>query len=201
MIVKNEEELENRYEIEFDELKKRNDEVVAYLKVYGTNIDCPIVKTKNNNYYLTHGFDKERNILGWPFADYRNNFDGEDKSIIMYGYNLDDGTFFGSLINVLSPSWQNIANNRHILLITEKETKVYETFSTYEFKPEEYYIATDFNDDEEFSKYLETIKARSNRLYGIEVGQDDHILTLTNYVDKTKAGVVLHAKEINNSQP
>ncbi len=201
VVVNEEAEPEDKYAVDFKALKEQNEDVVAYLKVFGTNIDCPILRSYNNNYYLKHGFDKEYNILGWPFADYRNIFDGKDKNIIMYGHNLNDGTLFGSLINVLSADWQNKAENRVIILVTPEETKLYEVFSTYEYKPEDYYLTTDFESAEAYISFLNEIKTRSNRNYGVEIGQDDKILTLSSCIGTGEARVVLHAKEINNSQP
>ena len=201
VVVNEDAEPEDKYAVDFKALKEQNEDVVAYLKVFGTNIDCPIVKSYNNSYYLKHSFDKQYNILGWPFADFRNSFNGNDKNIIMYGHNLNDGTLFGSLINVLSADWQNKVENRVIILVTPEETKLYEVFSTYEYKPEDYYLTTQFDSTEAYTDFLNEIRARSNRNYGIEVGQDDHILTLSSCVGTGEARVVLHAKEINNSQP
>ena len=75
-------EIIERYEVDFKSLKTENEDTVAYLKVYGTNIDCVVVKTDDNDFYLHHDFSKARNSLGWVFADYRNKFDGNDKNII-----------------------------------------------------------------------------------------------------------------------
>ena len=85
------------YKIDFGELKKKNEDVVAWIKVNNTKIEYPVVKSKNNDYYLNHSLDKSYNIAGWIFADYRNNFNGEDKNIIVYGHNRRDGSMFGSL--------------------------------------------------------------------------------------------------------
>ena len=192
------EEKDEGLTVDFNKLKEQNDEVVGFLKVNGTNIDCPIVKAYDNSFYLNHGFDKKYNILGWPFVDYRNKIDGEDKNIIMYGHNLNDGTFFGSLINVLSSDWQSKEENQTIMFVTEKGTKTYQVFSTYEFKPEKYYITTEFESDEAYTRFLNTIKTRSNHDYGIETSQNDKILTLSSCIGTGQARVVLHAKEINN---
>lgn len=114
---------------------------------------------------------------------------------------MNDGSLFGSLINVLRAEWQNQAENRIIILVTPEETKLYEVFSTYEYKPEDYYLTTQFDSTEAYTDFLNEIRARSNRNYGVEIGQDDKILTLSSCIGTGEARVVLHAKEINNSQP
>ncbi len=57
--------------IDFDKLKEQNNEAIAWIKVNNTNIEYPVVKTKNNEFYLNHSFDKSENLGGWIFADYK----------------------------------------------------------------------------------------------------------------------------------
>ena len=53
---------------------------MAWIKVNGTNIEYPIVKTTNNDFYMTHTFDKSYNSAGWVFMNYKNRFDGTDNN-------------------------------------------------------------------------------------------------------------------------
>ena len=85
---------EEKYKINFEELKQKNSDTIAWLKVENTSIEFPVVKTNNNSYYLTHNFNKESNKAGWIFADYKNKFDGTDKNIIIYGHNRIDDSMF-----------------------------------------------------------------------------------------------------------
>ena len=190
--------ISRRYEINFDELKKKNPDTVGYLKVYGTNIDVAVVRAEDNKYYLSHDFDRNRNILGWVFADYRNKIDGTDKNIIIYGHNLNDGSLFGSLIKVIGEEWQSIPENQTIIFATEKGNSLYKVFSTYEIVPEDYYIKTDFENDKEYEKFIDTIKNRSNHNYGVEITKDDKVLTLSSCVGTGQKRVVLHAKLVED---
>lgn len=97
--------VDNKKEVNFEELKSKNEDSIAYLKVPETNIDYVVVKGNNNSYYLNHNFNRKYNTSGWVFADYRNKFDGSDKNIIIYAHNTMDGSMFGSLKNVLNESW------------------------------------------------------------------------------------------------
>ena len=60
------------------ELQKENADIVAYLKVNGTNIDYVVVQGNDNDYYLHHNLKKEYSIAGWIFETYQNKFDGTD---------------------------------------------------------------------------------------------------------------------------
>lgn len=195
-INKNIVEKEDTYEINFEELKKQNKDVVGYLKVNSTNIDYVVVKGSNNDYYLTHNLKKEPSVAGWVFATYQNKFDGSDKNIIIFGHNMRDGSMFGTLKNILKKDWYEDSNNLKIKFVTEEETFNYEVFSIYQVKAEDYYIQTDFNSDEDYSKFLKTITSRSIKTFKINVDKTDKILTLSTCSMTGKERVVLHAKKI-----
>ena len=189
------EALEEKYIIDFENLKAENPDTVAYLKVNGTNIDNVVVKADDNDFYLHHNFNRSWSILGWIFADHRNSMDGNDKNIIIYGHDLSDGTLLGTLNQTLTREWQENPDNRKIILATENETAIYEVFSTYEILPENYYITTSFKNDEEYQNFLNTLYYRSNYNYGVPVNKDDKILTLSTCMEKGDKRVVLHAKK------
>lgn len=195
-IQQDENDEQKQYIVDFNSLKEQNDETVAWIKVNNTNIEYPIVKTSNNSYYLTHSFDKSYNLAGWPFADYKNKFDGTDKNIVMYGHNRKDGSMFATLKGILSPEWYNNEENRNIIFNTENENGIYEVFSVYQIENEEYYIQTEFKTEDKFEKFIETIKKRSVKDFGVEVTSKDSILTLSTCANNNKYRVVLHAKKV-----
>ncbi|MBR3209003.1 MAG: class B sortase [Bacilli bacterium] len=182
--------------IDFNELKKINSDTVGYLKFPYLNIEIPIVKYKNNSYYLSHNYNKEENISGWIFADYNNRFDETDKNIILYGHNTKDGSMFGKLKNLLKKDWQSTEENQIITLITENKTHYYQIFSTYKIEPEEYYIKTIFNKEEDYKEFLQKIKSRTTYNFNIELN-GENILTLSTCSEDGSQRVVIHAKEIN----
>ena len=191
---------ENSIDVDFEKLKSQNADTIAYLKVSGTNIDYIVVKGKDNEYYLTHNFNKNYNVAGWIFADYHNKFDGTDKNIIIYGHNMQNGSMFGSLYNVLKETWYNNVDNYKMLLITESGKNEYQVFSTYSIVSEDYYITTDFNNGIDFETFVKKIKARSIYDYGIEVTKEDTILTLSSCIGDGTKRVVLHAKLVNEEE-
>ncbi len=186
---------EEKYKINFEELKNINNEVVAWLKVNNTKIEYPVVKAKNNDYYLKYSFDKTYNEAGWIFADYKNKFNGEDKNIVIYGHNRKDGSMFGSLKDTLNEIWFNDDDNRNIVFITEQEVSTYRVFSIYQIKKEDYYIKTDFKDNE-FKKFIETLKKRSIKEFDEEISESSHILTLSTCGNNNKYRTVLHAVKV-----
>ena len=190
------EDNEEKYVVDFEKLKEKNSDIVAWLKVNGTNIETTVVKTTNNYYYLTHNFNKEYNSAGWIFADYKNKVDGTDKNLVIYGHNMRDDSMFGSLKWVINEDWYNNEDNKYITLITENETQVYEVFSVYRIEKEDYYIQTNFDTEKEFNTFAQTIKKRSKKVFNVDVNKEDNILTLSTCANNNKYRVVLHAKKI-----
>ena len=188
---------DKEYNINFEELEAVNNETIGWLKVNGTDIEYVVVKTKNNSYYLNHNFEKKYNIAGWIFADYKNNFNGTDKNIVIYGHNRKDGSMFGTLKNILKEEWYSNEENLVIDFITEQEQAKYQVFSVYKIEKEDYYINTEFKEDE-FEKFIDALKDRSIKDFNIDVSAEDSILTLSTCADNNKYRVVLHAKKINN---
>ena len=187
-----------RFEINFEELKAKNDRVVGYLKLNGVDIEYPIVQGDDNEYYLSHSFDKSYNGAGWIFADYRNKLDGTDKNIIIYGHNRRDGSMFGSMKNVLTEEWFSVEENRKFVFITENEKADYQIFSVYKVPVEDYYITTDFINDE-YDTFLKTVKDRSVFDFNTDVTSDDSIITLSTCDNNNQFRVVVHSKKINSS--
>ena len=187
------EEVIQKYQIDFKTLKEQNNETVGYIKVNNTNIDYVVVKHSDNSYYLKHNFMKSLNNAGWIFADFHNKLDGSDKNIIIYGHNTRDNSMFGSLKNTLNEDWYKNEENQIFVFVTEKGTYYYQVFSNYSIKPEDYYINTEFKNDE-FDEFIKTIKSRSVYDYGVEVFKDDKILTLSSCIGDGSKRVALHGK-------
>lgn len=196
----NEEEVIEKYQIDFKSLKEQNNETVGYVKVNNTNIDYVVVQHSDNSYYLKHNFEKSWNNAGWIFADYHNKFDGLDKNIVIFGHNTRDNSMFGTLKNTINEDWYKNEDNYQFVFVTEKGTYYYQVFSTYSVKPEDYYINTEFKNNDEFDEFIKTIKSRSVNDYGVEVTKDDKILTLSSCIGDGSKRVALHGKLIGISE-
>ena len=60
----------DKYKVDFKSLKEKNPDTVAWFKLEGTNIEYPVVKTTDNEFYMYHSFDKSKISAGWVFMDY-----------------------------------------------------------------------------------------------------------------------------------
>ena len=103
---------------------------------------------------------------------------------------------FDTLKYVLTKSWQINTNNQIITLVTEEKEYKYQVFSTYEIKPEDFYITTSFKSNDNYKYFLGKILERSNYNYKVDLDEDDRILTLSSCLGEGQTRVVLHAKLI-----
>lgn len=184
--------------VNFKELIEKNDETVAWIKVNNTNVNYSVVKHNDNEYYLKHDFNKNYNINGWVYGDYRDNFRYFGNNTILYAHNMTNRTMFGSLVWCLKDSWLQNEENHYIKVSTPYSNTVWRIFSIYTIIPEVYYLKTYFDSNEEHQEFLNTIKKRSiyNFNFDDELTPDDKILTLSTCTDDGTKRIVIHAKMI-----
>lgn len=184
----------NMINVDFNSLKRTNPDVVGWLKVNGTNINYPFVQSSDNDYYLTHSFNKSYNGAGWVFLDYRNN-GTNNKNTIIYAHGRSNKTMFGTLKNVLNNGWLNNTNNYVIKISTETENSLWQIFSVYRIPTTSDYLQTNFNDETEYQNFLDMIKDRSIHNFNTNVASTNNILTLSTCYNNSDK-MVVHAKLI-----
>lgn len=182
---------------DYQKLLSINNETVGWLKVNNTRVDYPVVKANNNDYYLNHNFYKQSNFNGWVYMDYRNNTNNLDQNTIIYGHNLKNGMMFGSLNNVKNSSWYNNPDNLLITFNTTTKQMKWQIFSIYVINVTNDYLYANFEYDSQFKEFVDKIKSRSIKDFGIEVSKFDKILTLSTCQNNSKQRLVVHAKLIN----
>lgn len=174
-------------------LKELNDETVGWLNVPGTNIDYPVVKAKDNAYYLRHNFKKEKDYNGWVFMNYLNSAEMLDKNTIIFAHNrYYSNIMFGTLNKVGKKTWyQNIKDNLITYSDINKEMK-WEVFAAYTVPVTDDYLETNFSTDEDFNNFIKMIRSRSVISSDLEIKNTDKILTLSTCAD-INTRFVVHA--------
>ena len=183
-------------DVDFKYLLEVNPDTVGYINVIGTNINYPFVQALDNNFYLTHSFEKKKNKAGWIFADYRNSMTDLNKNTVLYGHARLDGVLFGTLRNTLKWNWLEKSDNHIIRLSTPRENTMWQIFAVYKHPSESYYIQTSFSSDSDYELWLKEMKSRSLYDFKTTVEQADKVLTLSTCYDSLGNRIVLHAKLI-----
>ena len=176
-------------------LKAINPDTVGWIQNDFLSINYPVVKGANNSFYSTHNYMKGESNGGWIYLDSATDIDKIERNNVIYGKSNVNSTFFYSLKNVLTPEFVKDINNQIIKLSTKDNNTLWLVFSIYEIANEDYYLANDFKDDEDFSHFIEVVKKRSIHDFEVPVDENDKVLTLTTNKDNDNR-IVVHAKLI-----
>ena len=185
--VENSENTEKESIIDFEKLININSDVVAWIKIDGTNINYPVVKSTDNNYYLNKNFYKENDICGSIFLDYRSNM--TDKNIVMFGHNIKRGYMISDLEKIAKGE---IGSNINIIVYTQDKIMSFDVFSSYIIEPEDMAINTRIN-EENLYEFKQTMKKRSQKNFEGEYLNSNQILTLSTCDRSGKNRVLVHA--------
>lgn len=179
-------------------LKETNPDTVGWLTVNNTTVNYPVVQSTNNSYYLTHDFNRNSNSLGWIFMDYRNDANDLQQNTVIYGHNLSkDKIMFGNLSATLNSSWYRNTSNQYITFNTANKDMQWRIFSIYKIEATNDYLYNTFSTQEEFLQFAEKMKSRSIFDFGVEIKENDKILTLSTCQNSGKWRLVVHAKLVS----
>ncbi|MBQ0041606.1 MAG: class B sortase [Clostridiales bacterium] len=84
-------------DIDWDKLRKTNEDVVGWIYLKDSNIDYPIVKSHDNKEYLTTLFDKTYGVSGSIFVDCETDSPFNQFNTVVYGHHMKDGSMFNNL--------------------------------------------------------------------------------------------------------
>lgn len=93
--------------LSFQELKKINDEVIAWLTVYGTKIDYPVTQADNDQKYVNTSVLGKYSLAGSIFLSSENAADFSDFNSIIYGHHMDKEAMFGGLDKFIEKNYFN----------------------------------------------------------------------------------------------
>ncbi|MGI6316212.1 MAG: class B sortase [Christensenellales bacterium] len=160
----------------FISLRAVNDDVIGWILAEGRSIDYPIVRGGDNEYYLTHLFDHKKNKLGTLFVDYRNHGDFSDKNTIIYGHNMKDGSMFASLAEYKDQKYYDSFPT--MTLYTPDGDFTIELFAGIVADGNYEFVRFEFQDDKDFTDYINTLKIKSTFENNTIVKPGDRIVTL-----------------------
>jgi sortase B len=186
-------------EVDFTDLKKKNPDTVAWLKLSSINLDIPIVQTVDNEYYLTHDIDKRDNSLGWVFADVRSNIEHPGINTVLYGHNAVSKQMFGSLKNLYNIDKERVATDGLIQFTTPTKQMVYEIVSVYVTEYDDWqYVNQIFTSDDEKRDFISRMVEKNE----VKAFSDANLSVLDNFLTfstcygsaGTTKRLVVHAK-------
>ena len=166
----------------------QNSDFIAWLRIPGTNVDYPVVQTDAPDYYLNHTFSGKPSVVGTLFSLSDADYAAPGRNIAVYGHHLRSSgeKMFTSLMRYKNPDFYE--DNQTIVLDSLYRHSEYTIFSVVNMKVGDWEPSrTTFSGNEAFMAFVNRAKSESLYDTGVEVGADDHILTLIT-CDRSYAG-------------
>ena len=175
--------------IDWDALHKINSDIVAWISLEGSNINYPVVKGDDNNFYLHRNVKREQDSSGTPFIDCRIENEFEEFDTIIYGHNMKDGSMFNNLNKYLEKDGF-YETHRQLELITPENKYHLVVFAGFYTK-----AGSDIYSSEYIRKHINEVKENNEiaNVEDIEVTASDKIVTLSTcaYVYKDARCVIV----------
>ncbi len=118
--------------VNFKGLSSINADVVSWIYMPGVDISYPVVRGKDNDYYLQHTFEKNVSLSGAIFMDYQDSPDLVGFNTFIYGHNMRNGTMFGSLKKYLQDETLIQSAPYFYLYLKDGSVKKYRIFAYYQ---------------------------------------------------------------------
>lgn len=173
-------------DIDFEELKAKNEDVCGYIILDGTNISYPIVNAtdEENSYYAHHDLDGNESKSGTIYVDTRCNslenptYDLSDVTLV-YGHHMKHGLMFANLCEYMKEDY--IDNHQFAIIYTPDGYAYKLTFFAgmrFSGESDEPIYRENLDDEQTFNEYIESLKENSSFTSDTEVNYGDKIIGL-----------------------
>ena len=169
------------FTVDFDALLKENEDTVAWIRFdEPAVINYPVVKSADNNEYLTKTFTANDNKLGVIFVDMRNSNDFSDKNTFIYGHHLNvGGEMFSELLKYENESFCKKHPNFYIYT-PDGKVRTYKVFSAGVVKDTADNYKLDYATDADYEAYLKLCEESSNyKVEDVELTAQSQIVSLS----------------------
>ena len=171
--------------LQLQELKKENEDIVAWLEIANTKINYPVLQTTDNEYYMTHNYKKEKSGDGSIFLDKDYDWNKPSDNLLIYGHNNKNGNMFQELLKYENENYYK--EHSTINFTTINEDSIYEIIAVFKsrvyYKNEKnvfrYYYFLNADNKEEFDYYINESKKASLYDTGKTAEYGEQLLTLS----------------------
>lgn len=190
--------------MKLQELQKVNSDIVALIKIEGTNINYPVMQGEDNSYYMTHNYKKQKSKDGAIFLDKDYDWSIPSTNLLIYGHNnIGSNEMFAGLMKYKRESFYN--KHKIIDFITNEEEEKYEIISVFlsrvYYKHEKnvfrYYYFINANSKQDLDNYINNCKKASLYKINTTATYGNKLMTLsTCEYSRTNGRLVVVAKKV-----
>ena len=191
--------------LQLKELKKVNEDIIGWLEIDNTKINFPVLQGSDNEYYMTHTYNKKYSSDGSIFLDKDYDWNIPSSNLLIYGHNNKNGNMFQDLLKYEDENYYK--EHSYIRFTTVNDDSQYEIISVFKsrvyYKSEQnvfrYYFFINAANEEEYNYYVEESKKASLYDTGKTAIYGEQLLTLTTCEYSQEDGrFVIVAKKIQN---
>ena len=189
----------------FENLFADNDELIGWMDIPAIGVDLPVMRGRDNEFYLYHDFNRRPSRFGTLFID-RDNLitpGAVSRNLSVFGHTTRDGSMFGRLHHFRRIDfYRENPTFRFSTLYEEMEWVIFALFITNADPRQDNgnffeWRGTDLYEEEDMEELLQGIMERSMINTGIEVGPGDRLMSLTACTYEFRdARLVVFAREI-----
>lgn len=164
-------------QIDLAALREVNGDVAGWLYLPGTELSYPVLYGDDNQYYLTHTWNRRSNSGGSIFLDYRCSPDFENFNTIIYGHRMGNDSMFGVL-----KYYENLNFWREhptIYLMDGAGVRAYDIFAAWKAEVTSDAYKIDPGTEQGRQDFFDFCLGRNQLDTGITPGPDGRVLTLS----------------------
>lgn len=190
---------EEPFEINWEALQAQNPDICAWIIIPDTDINYPIVRGTDNEFYLNHTFLKAANYAGAIFLDYQADRTFQDNNTFIYGHNVKHGTMFAELENFKNAEFYQ--SHPYVYLFTPDGNYRCEVISMYSTIDSSASYTTYTGNQKGYETYISMVKGLAENIREVEMSSEDHMITLSTCSyerggEASDARYLLHAKMV-----
>lgn len=170
-------EIKEYPEVNFQALKEINEDVFAWIYLADSRINYPVVKGKDNEYYLNKLVNGKINPSGSIFLDYRNSENFDDKHTIIYGHHMKNGSMFSALTDYKKTGYYE--KHKTIYLVLNDKVYEMEVFAGSVCNVEENAWDMNFQNGKEALAWAKDRKNKSVFKSDVELNENDKYISLS----------------------
>lgn len=179
-IVTDKDSDDETFQVDFDALLAENPDTVGWIRFEEPSvISYPIVKSSDNEEYLTKTFSANENKLGAIFMDMHNNTSFSDRNTIIYGHNLKVGGEMFSQLNAYAEEAFFKEHPYFYIYTPDGKEHTYQVFSAGIVKDTAENYRLSYASEEEWLSYLELCRNSSNYNVEAELNAQSKIVSLS----------------------
>lgn len=174
-------------EIDFAGLKEINPDIIAWIKIPGTNIDYPILQSvdEDDDYYLNRTMEGQEGLPGSIYMEKYDTPDFTDPVSIIYGHTLHDGTMFSELKKYKEEDFFK-ENPYMYVYLPDGTRKKFQIFAAVAFDDRYLIMNYAFTYDQDFNQFITDLNSctEGNINKDLKVEFGDTVITLSTCIDE-----------------